>query len=594
MSQVSSPSPIALATRRLRATAAAAERAHGLTTSAAVEAWTTQAFEAETERISRDLDQRRARTSSTFYPALYMRGRDPAADETTRLLRGTCKAFELDLRVKEIEKLDEIHAQLWTLLSADDRTSITMEAFEQLLDKLNEWAAEQYKVQLPPPPASVWDVSEEDEQGGWSTDADGEGRRGSHSHESAQEQHVSPHHNATPGDRLHGAHAASWRAALQHIQHFHAQQEQDRAEMQHLSSSSSAAPVSASTSVRNNARFEHALRLAEDLPELGNVLYICSVPPPRPDMQLFLSCPRNAARAVDITAIFHAFAKQVSLVKCEAELIMWDNNNDGRLSEDEVESYVRDLAPRIAALQAMSQDMLPFYCCTVSRRLFWDLDLGNRGVLRIHSLLQSSVMDEWVSLQLMSEDDPQNWFGAVVTQQLYNKFVLLDTRNKGTLNVESLRGYKKGLPTVLDDGLPPDTSPLCSLFIDRYFETNTLMTRSELDYRKFVDFVIAVELLPQCSRPHFFWTILDVEGAGVLTPMVVNQFFRETHAKLVAAGLDAPSRETVVQEVFDLIEKAEPLRITRDEFMRSPRAGLFVALLIDCLSFWTYENREQR
>ncbi|KAG5473570.1 hypothetical protein LSCM4_03639 [Leishmania orientalis] len=615
----SSPSPIALATRRLRAIAAQEEQARKLTTSAALEEWATQAYEAETERIARKLLQRRAQASSTFFPAFYMRGRDLAADEATRLLHSTCKAFELDLRFKEIEKLDEMHAHLWTLLSAGDRTSISMEAYEELLHDFNDWAAEHYGAQLPPPPSVVWDVSEEDEDilckaGKKEINHEGSGHDSLSSVKVTERSPVPPDPSppaSTPptsaatatapncaprlsgryesgGECTSGTRCASMDAVSQHVKRFREQQRLLQSQQRNDF------PVSGSSSVRSYADFEHRLRLAEDQPALGNVLYLSSVPSPRPDVQLFLSCPRNAERAVEIAVIYQTFAKRVSLVKCEAELIMWDNNNDGRLSEDEVENYVRDLAPRIAALQAMGKDMLPFYCCTVSRRLFWDLDPGNRGVLRINSLLQSGVMDEWVSLQLMTEDDPQNWFGALVTQQLYNKFVLLDTRNTGTLNVENLRGYKKGLPTVLDDGLPPDVSPLCSLFIDRYFETNTLMTRSEMDYRKFVDFVIAVELLPQCSRPYFFWNILDVEGTGVLTPMIVNHFFRETHAKLVAAGLDVPSRETVVQEVFDLIEKAEPLRITREEFVRSPQAGLFVALLIDCLSFWTYENREQR
>lgn len=594
---------IEAASRCMRAAAARAQAEHSLTSSAAIEAYNTQCFEDETARINREIEQKRALASSAFFPALYLRIRDPAGDETTRLLRSTSKAFELDLRFKEIENLDEMHAKLWTLLSAGDRRSVTLEEYEQLLREFNEWASAQYGAQLPPPPASVWEVSsaEEIEDG---EEGDEEARVSARSDASSPQPSPSPDRNAAteksptvtathgiPGARSSrsGTRSQSWSVVAQHIQRFREQQQQQRQR------DSASQPSAAMTpSQRSNAQFEQMLRLAEDQPALGNILYLCSVPPPRPDMQLFLSCPRNADHAVDIAVIYQTFAKQVSLVKCEAELMMWDSNDDGRLSEGEVENYVKDLAPRIAALASLDEDLLLFYCCTVSRRLFWDLDPGNRGVLRIHSLLQSSVMNEWVNLQLMSEDDPQNWFGATVTQQLYNKFVMLDTRNKGTLNAKNLHAYKKGLPTVIDDGLPLDTSPLCALFIDRYFETNTFMTRSEMDYRKFVDFVIAVELLPQCSRPHFFWNILDLNGTGVLTPMIANQFFRETHAKLVAAGLDVPSRETVVQEVFDLIEKAEPLRITREEFVRSPQAGLFMGLLIDCLSFWTYENREQR
>lgn len=618
----SSPSLIEVAARRLREVAVRAQAERALSSAAAIDAYDAQCFEEETARINREMERQRTRSSSAFFPALYLRARDPAGDEMTRLLRSTCKAFELDLRFKEIEKLDEMHAKLWTLLNVNDRRSVTLEDYEHLLKEFNAWASEQYGAQLPPPPATVWEVStsedEEEEDGDAAEQPRGSGEeRGLPPAASSPPSSISPDrntgaaalkspsvsaargslgsasHSGQPRSSRSGTRSQSWGVIAQHIQHFREQQQQQQRQQRQQSCSEGAASV-VTPSQRSNAQFEQMLRLAEDQPALSNILYLCSVPPPRPDMQLFLSCPRNADRTVDIAVIYQTFAKQVSLVKCEAELIMWDNNNDGRLSEDEVENYVRDLAPRIAALATMSKDLLPFYCCTVSRRLFWDLDPGNRGVLRIHSLLQSSVMNEWVSLQLMSEDDPQNWFGAAVTQQLYNKFVMLDTRNKGTLNVENLRAYKKGLPTVIDDGLPLDTSPLCGLFIDRYFETNTLMTRSEMDYRKFVDFVIAVELLPQCSRPHFFWNILDLEGTGVVTPMIVNQFFRETHAKLEAAGLDVPSRETVVQEVFDLIEKAEPLRITRDEFVSSSQAGLFVGLLIDCLSFWTYENREQR
>lgn len=593
------PSLISRATQRLREAATQSQAAHALTSSSEVEAYNTRCFDDETARINREIEQTRAHPSSVFFPALYLRARDPAGDEATRLLRSTCKAFELDLRFKEIEKLDEMHAKLWTLLSAGDRRSITLEQYEQLLRDFNAWASTQYGAQLPPPPPSVWDVSsadeQEEEQVGVVAGDEGRSALASVSPDRPVPALKSPSVPVLRGsleaarEGSSATRSQSWGLVAQHIQHFREQKQR-----LHQRRSESIASTATAPSQRTHAQFEHLLHLAEDQPTLGSALFLYTVPPPRPDMELFLACPRNAERAVDIAVIYQTFAKQVSLVKCEAELIMWDSNTDGRLSENEVESYVRDLVPRIAALSDMSEDLLPFYCCTVSRRLYWDLDPGNRGVLRIHSLLQSSVMNEWVSLQLMSEDDPQNWFGAAVTQQLYNKFVMLDTHNKGTLNVEDLRLYKKGLPTVVDDGLPLNTSPLCSLFIDRYFETNTLMTRSEMDYRKFVDFVIAVELLPQCSRPQFFWNILDLDGTGVVTPMIANQFFRETHAKLVAAGLDVPSRETVVQEVFDLIEKAEPLRITRDEFVCSPQAGLFVGLLTDCLSFWTYENREQR
>lgn len=574
-------------------------------------------YERETERINSELQKRRS-TSAAFLPALYLRGRNPSAAETLRLLGRSCKAVELGLRYNEIEKLDEMLAKLWALLSADGRTAVTMAEYTQFLLDFQQWETETYGPCLSPPPAAVWQppntTVHHDSQATASGPPTGAAKEGKvaplslhlgsppRSPSFPEAPSMAPATSSSAGTTARDSTDTSAMAALiEHIHKFEAQRRSHRQQQYYSSSCSQSSPMLSSSSITGmSLGFPGGRSLATLLqdsvqdPTLEDVLFLCTIPPPRPDMQLFLSLPRSAANTVSVVSIYQVFWKKVSLVKSEVELMIWDRNNDGRLSEDEVENYVRDLAPRIVALQSLTPAMLPFYCCTVSRRLFWDIDPGNRGALRIYSLLQSAVMDEWVSLQLMAVDDSMNWFGAIKTQEIYNKFLLLDTRNKGTLNIADLRRYKKGLPTVVDDGLPPDISPLSALFIDRYFETNVMVTRAEMDYRKFVDFVIAVELLPQCSRPHFFWNILDMDGSGALTPMCVNYFFRETHAKLVSAGLPAPKREMVVLEVFDLIEKEEPLRITREEFTRSPNAGLFVALLIDCLLFWTHENRETR
>lgn len=500
-------------------------------------------FEGELQRINRELLSRQ----STFVPALYLRGRSPLAEDVLRLLRQVSKSFELNLRFREIESLDEMHARFWKLLGEGGRTTVTLAEYEAVIAAMNQ----ENEGQRP------WTRQTVSETGGV----------------------VEGSITAADGIRSPPMRSPSQQNLLSYCM----------TEQRGLCSPGG--DVDALERVRDSLHWP----VHEDTP-LSRVMYVSNIRLPRPTIELFLASPRNALRPeeVDTAFLYQVFAKRISLVKTEAELLMWDTNNDGRLSEDEMESYVRDLVPRIAALREMTDDVLPFYCCTATRRIFWDLDQGNRGAIRIDALLQSAVMDEWVSLQLLTEDTPQNWFGAMATRQLYEKFLLLDARNGGTLNVDNIKRYKKGLPTVVDDGLPVDVSPISTLFIDRYFETNVMMAASEMDYRKFVDFVIAVEMLPQCSRPNFLWNILDIEESGVLTPLVANAFFRETHAKLVQAGLFVPSRETVIQEVFDLIPSVETLRITRDEFVSSPQCGLFAALLIDCLSFWAYENREQR
>ncbi len=310
-------------------------------------------------------------------------------------------------------------------------------------------------------------------------------------------------------------------------------------------------------------------------------------------MLMFLQCPRTPEGDVEVKTIFNKFGQKVSLTKMEAELHMCDADNDGRVTEEEMELYMQDLIPTIVALSKMEKDFVPFYCCSATRRIFWMLDPSGRGSVRIDDLLRSPAMDEWLELQLTADEPARNWFGVTISTQLYDKFLALDSRELGTLCAADMKKYKKGIPMVADDGLPPNVSPLSSLFIDRVFETWALYS-SEMDYKKFVDFVIAVEFLPQCFRPAFFWNIFDMNNEGFLTPVTVNHFFKETHRKLQAAGVEAPPIELVVQELFDIIPTKDPLRITRAEFCASNQAGLFSALLVDCLAFWTYENREQR
>lgn len=321
------------------------------------------------------------------------------------------------------------------------------------------------------------------------------------------------------------------------------------------------------------------------------------VPCTRPELNLemYITCPRDASGGlVDVQLLFQKFSKQVARLKCEAELLMFDSDGDGKLSEEDLDSYIRYLMPSMASVGSIAPDSVPFYVCAVSRRLFWAIDHSNRGFIKIADLIRSDVMDEWLDLQLARDDPPRNWFSNAVTTQLYEKFLRLDMNESGMLTADNMKRYKKGIPMVVDDGLPRDVSPLSTLFIDRVFEISALY-KSEMDYKSFVDFVIAVEFLPQCSRPQYFWSIFDLDGTGVLTPMTVLHFFRETYQKLVDAGVEAPPLELVVQELFDIVPTKESLRITRQEFLAAPQsAGLLSALLIDCLSFWTYENREHK
>ena len=298
---------------------------------------------------------------------------------------------------------------------------------------------------------------------------------------------------------------------------------------------------------------------------------------------------------------------------------MCDGDGDGRVTLGELEAYINDLVPTIVVLQQeLPQSMIPYYCCSAARRIFWAIDTTDRGTVRITDLVQHPILDEWLQVQMLAEDQLRNWFSVAISTQLKEKFDALDSRGVGSLTLEDMKRYKKGIPMVLDDGLPVEISPLSTLFIERVFEvwvvgngsTNgsdnvetgsdlvAVTTRKckpgEMSYARFVDFVIAIEFIPNCYRPLFFWNVLDFKGEGRITAATAYSFFKETHKKLISAGVDAASIDVILREIFDIVPSAEPLVITKDEFIHANQCGLFAGLLIDCLAFYAYENREQK
>ena len=298
---------------------------------------------------------------------------------------------------------------------------------------------------------------------------------------------------------------------------------------------------------------------------------------------------------VDARALFAKYVKSISIVKTEAELIMCDEDCDGRVTLAELEGYMAEIVPTVAALhQLLPHDMIPYYTASSARRIFWLLDPTGRGSIKISSLVTHSVLDDWLDVQMTADEQPRNWFGATIATQLREKFEILDMFCTSSLNLDCLKRYKKGIPMVVDDGLPPDISPLSSLFLSRVFDT-TCPPRGEMDYAAFIDFVVAVEFLPNsCPRPLFFWRIFDIFGEGRITPLVVHSFFKETYAKLKSAEVEVAPIEIIIQELFDLIPSKEPLVITKAEFLAASQCGLFSALVVDCLAVYTYENREHK
>lgn len=125
----------------------------------------------------------------------------------------------------------------------------------------------------------------------------------------------------------------------------------------------------------------------------------------------------------------------------------------------------------------------------------------------------------------------------------------------------------------------------------RIFEEYIPYSPSELDYKAFVNLVLALENPTSPASIKYFWKVLDFDRSGRLTPMKIKYFYNSVHASLIG-NYDAPCAAHVVVEVFDLLACNDPLGATLDDMLSSKQGHVVITMLLDVNGFWRYDNRE--
>ncbi|GIY44277.1 hypothetical protein CEXT_737001 [Caerostris extrusa] len=131
---------------------------------------------------------------------------------------------------------------------------------------------------------------------------------------------------------------------------------------------------------------------------------------------------------------------------------------------------------------------------------------------------------------------------------VYGQYLNLDTDHNGMLSKAELSRY--------------GTGTLTSAFIERVFQ-ECLTYDKEMDYKTYLDFVLAMENRREPQALQYFFRLLDIEQKNYLSVFDLNYFFRAIQQQMKA---------------HDLIQCGQ--------------GDTVVSILIDLNGFWTYENRE--
>lgn len=288
----------------------------------------------------------------------------------------------------------------------------------------------------------------------------------------------------------------------------------------------------------------------------------------------------DAHGRISVRALFNYVMRKVWQHQTRIGMSLYDTTGQGYLRESDLVNYIQDLIPTLPQLDGLEKSFHDFYVCTAVRKFFFFLDPLRTGRVRIQDTLACSFLDDL--LELRDEELPKdlqeaNWFSAPSALRVYGQYLNLDKDHNGMLSKEELAGY--------------GTGTLTSVFLDRVFQ-ECLTYSGEMDYKTYLDFVLALENKHEPQALHYLFRILDINNQGYLDTFCLNYFFRAIQEQLNQHGQEPVSFQDVKDEIFDMVKPANPSIITLQDLLNSGHGETVVSILIDLNGFWTHENRE--
>ncbi|XP_046384216.1 serine/threonine-protein phosphatase 2A regulatory subunit B'' subunit gamma-like [Ischnura elegans] len=303
-----------------------------------------------------------------------------------------------------------------------------------------------------------------------------------------------------------------------------------------------------------------------------------------PNVKLYLSpivfgklLKRDPYGRVSIADLFQYVMRKVWLNQSRIGLSLYDLTGQGYLREHDLGSYILDMG--LSPVMALEKSFHSFYQCTAVRKFFFFLDPLCKGRVRIQDILASGFLDEISELRgdVMPKNLLANWFSAPSALRVYGQYLNLDRDHNGMLNRKELADYGTGM--------------LTQVFLERVFqECNTY--GGEMDYKTYLDFVLALENRQEPQALHYLFRILDINGKGYLDTFCLNYFFRGIQEQMALHGQEEVSFENIKDEIFDMVKPADPTKITLQDLLNCGQGDTIVSLLIDLNGFWSHENRE--
>lgn len=301
----------------------------------------------------------------------------------------------------------------------------------------------------------------------------------------------------------------------------------------------------------------------------------------------FLKFPRDSNGCINIAHFVAFVVRKARKLEARMQLSYYDVLGRGYLREKDMENFIFELIPTLPQLNQLQEEFYPFYVFTAVRKFFFFLDPKRTGRIHMKDLLSSQQL---VELYEMRQEPPMdacdassNWFSMLSALKVYGAYLELDADQNGMLSRHELFRYGHGM--------------LTDVFIERVFDEYQTYRdgetgEREMDYKTFLDFVLAMENKNSRQAIQYFWKIIDIRHQGYLDSFVVNYFFRAIVRMLQTKKFDVAAVDDVKDEIFDMVKPSSPGVISMQDLINCRQGGVVVSMLIDAAAFWRYDNRE--
>ena len=252
----------------------------------------------------------------------------------------------------------------------------------------------------------------------------------------------------------------------------------------------------------------------------------------------------------------------------------------------------QDFIPEMPLASSMDDKFHAFYVFTAVRRFMFFLDPKRRSRIPIATLAASDIsfeLHEMADVAAGSDRAARNsWFLPDNAKRVYSDYLELDEDHNGMLSKAELLNFR---------GLRGEAR-LTKAFVERVYaeiityRTNEATGEGEMDFKTYLDLVLAFENLATPQALAYFWRLLDVKKQGSIDVFTINYFFREVADSIRDEGYDAPITADVVDEIFDMVKPKDPTKITYDDLRDSKQAHTVISMLTDVAGFLAYDNRE--